>query len=144
MWLRIHIITCCTIGFEDSTANARPKYEVYIKANKGKNKQKHSPPMSKYAKNMSPNRSAPSSFNSSLNLWIIPFANTMMLLDSIPLSYLRSMLCDQSSSFVKCFSVFPAPTLFSNSRLKLADIGHFNSDFRRSKASQSEIYSGSL
>lgn len=68
VWLKINIITFCTVDFQDSTANTRQKYEVHIKANKGSNKQKYSPPMSKYAKNMRPNKSAPSFFNSSLNL----------------------------------------------------------------------------
>ena len=67
--------------------------------------------MSKYAKNMRPNRSAPSSFNSSLNLWTIPFAGTMTLLDSIPSSYPRPMPRNRSNIFVKCFNVFPAVTL---------------------------------
>ena len=100
--------------------------------------------MSKYAKNMRPNRSAPSSFNSSLNSWNIPFAGTMTLLDSIASSYPRPMPCNRSSSFVKCFGVFPTVTLLSDSRLKLVDIGHFSSDFRRSKASQCEISNGFL
>ena len=100
--------------------------------------------MSKYAKNMRPNRSAPSSFNSSFNLWTIPFAGTMMLLDSIPSSYPCPIPRNRSSSFVKCFSVFLAVTLLLDSRLKLADIGHFNNDFKPSKTSQCEISNGFL
>ena len=68
LWLKINKITCCNIDFQGITTNTRQKYEVHIKAKKGCNKQKYSPPMSKYAKNMRPNKSAPSFFNSSLNL----------------------------------------------------------------------------
>ena len=68
LWLKINKITCCTIDFQGITTNTRQKYKVHIKEKKGCNKQKYSPPMSKYAKNMRPNKSAPSFFNSSLNL----------------------------------------------------------------------------
>ena len=68
LWLKNNRITCCTIDFQGITANTRQKYEVHIKADKECNKQKYSPPMSKYAKNMRPNKGAPSFFNSSLNL----------------------------------------------------------------------------
>ena len=144
LWLKINRITCCTIDFQGITANTRQKYEVHIKANKGCNKQEYSPPMSKYAKNTRPNKSAPSFFNSSLNLLTIPFVGTMTVLDSMPSSYPSPMPCNWPISFVKRFSVFPSVTCLSDSKLKLAYVGHSKSFFIRTKASQWNISNGFL
>ena len=107
-------------------------------------KRKCSPPMSKYAKNMRPSNNAPSFFNYSFNLWTMPFVGTMTLLDSMPSSYLRSMPSNRSSSLVKFFSISTTVTSLSNSRLKVAAMGHSKNDCKCCKAPQCEISNGFL
>ena len=78
--------------------------------------------MSKHAKNISPNSSAPSFSNSFLNLCTIPFVGTMTFVDSMPLLYPNPMPCRQSNSLVKCFNVFSTVTSLSSSKLKVAAV----------------------
>ena len=148
MWLLISKITCCTIVFQSNRTKTRQNKEVHMESEEGKyeqqtenavnknNKQKYSPPMSKYVRNIRLNSSVPSFFNSFFNLQTMPFVGTMTLLDSMPSLSPHPMPSNRSNSFVKCLSVSPTITFLSDSRLKVVAMGQLKSDFKRYKASK--------